>query len=76
MPNSNREGAAAMAERIRLKVCGQPFSFTDARFTLYASFGVAEIGNDGIEKAIKNADGALYRAKAAGRNRVAFHGEP
>jgi diguanylate cyclase (GGDEF)-like protein len=73
MPNSNKEGVDAATERIRLKICTQPFVFSDISLNLSASIGVAIIGNDGIEKAIKHADDALYLAKKEGRNRVVFH---
>jgi diguanylate cyclase (GGDEF)-like protein len=75
MPDSNEEGVAAATERLRLKICQHPFIFTDASLNVSASFGVAIIENGSIEKSIKNADDALYRAKEEGRNRVVFHHE-
>lgn len=73
MPNSNEDGIAAAAERLRLNICETPFKFLDVDLNITASFGVSIIDDDGIEKAIKNADDALYRAKEEGRNRVDFH---
>ena len=73
MPNSNTEGVAAAAERLRLRICDYPFTFADVSINMSASFGVAIIDDDGIEKAINNADTALYRAKEEGRNRAVFH---
>jgi diguanylate cyclase (GGDEF)-like protein len=74
MPNSSKEGVAAAAERLRLRICDHPFKFTDTSLNMSSSFGIAIIDIDGIEKAINNADTALYRAKEEGRNRVVFHG--
>jgi PleD family two-component response regulator len=34
------------------------------------SVGIAELGRNGVDASLKLADEALYRAKAAGRNRV------
>jgi len=73
MPNSNKEGVEAAAERLRLIICDHPFVFADVSVNISASFGVAIIGSDGLDKAIENADDALYSAKAQGRNRVVFH---
>lgn len=36
------------------------------------SGGVAELGPDGLDRALKIADMALYRAKQAGRNQLAL----
>jgi len=72
MPNSNDDGVTA-AERLRLKICEYPFKFSDFCLNISASFGVAKIEGGGIEKPIRNADIALYRAKETGRNRVVFY---
>jgi diguanylate cyclase (GGDEF)-like protein len=73
MPNLTKEDVAVAAERLRLRVCDHPFNFTEVCLNLSASFGISIIDSDGIEKAIKNADDALYRAKEEGRNKVVFH---
>jgi len=73
MPNSNNDGVAAAAERLRLKICEYPFKFSDICLNISASFGVAKIDGAGIEKPIQNADIALYQAKEEGRNGVVFH---
>jgi diguanylate cyclase (GGDEF)-like protein len=70
LPETNLEGAAALAEKIRLASDAQLFG--DRRiFPLTLSAGVAtlleqESGHDMVARA----DMALYNAKARGRNRV------
>ncbi len=71
IPETDTEGAMALAERIRCAVeCitvvweGQTFSFT-------TSVGVATLHGDyDVEEAFNHADQALYEAKSSGRNRV------
>ena len=75
MPNSNSKGVEAAIERIKHTICDNPFEFAEISLNLSASYGIAEIGRDGIEKAIKNADEALYRAKEEGRNKIIFHAD-
>ncbi|QEM67462.1 diguanylate cyclase [Geobacter sp. FeAm09] len=69
-PETDGEGAAVLAEKIRGAVAGHSFEEV-AQVTISA--GVAQLGeNDGIEAFIKRADNALYRAKESGRNRVVY----
>jgi diguanylate cyclase (GGDEF)-like protein/PAS domain S-box-containing protein len=66
--NVTRSGTVIFAEKLRLEI--EAFDFSPAgRIT--CSFGVAAFEkNDTIDSFIKKVDIALYRAKAAGRNRV------
>jgi len=73
LPNANTGQATRVAERLCAAVRQQtlPMSRDSFFFPLSVSIGVAafESGID-IGQLFKNADAALYRAKAAGRNRV------
>jgi diguanylate cyclase (GGDEF)-like protein len=72
VPGTDRESCLRLAERLRACVADEPVT----RGTLVASptisIGVAVFPGDGIvaEALTRCADEALYRAKAAGRNRV------
>lgn len=68
LPETDRAGAVAVAEKLRRAVEQQRF---DVVGQLSASFGVAEVRPRELAKdLVGRADVALYRAKAAGRNRV------
>lgn len=60
-----------VAERVRATVEAAPFDFEDGRVHLTVSIGVAA-ASEGVDLTalMKEADGALYRAKAKGRNRI------
>jgi diguanylate cyclase (GGDEF)-like protein len=62
----------AVAERLRTAVAGSPCVVDDLSLSVSISLGVAHFGSDGrsVRDLIAAADGALYRAKTAGRNRV------
>jgi diguanylate cyclase (GGDEF)-like protein len=74
MPRADRDGALALAERIRQAVESHPFEHGDkqplGRITV--SGGVAAFPHDGSQggELIHGADQALYEAKRGGRNRV------
>lgn len=63
--------AAAVAERLRLALCTDPISIGATRLPVSVSIGLA-VAPSGCPapRAVAAADAALYRAKAAGRNRV------
>ena len=68
--HSAPEGSIAMAEKLREEIARHSFPEV-GRVT--ASFGVAMYqGGDSVAAVLARADAALYRAKAAGRNRVEF----
>jgi two-component system cell cycle response regulator len=74
MPGASIEAAERVAERIRLHVAGAPFRVAAGSELLNVTISIgvaASMGeHDTPEALIKRADGAVYEAKAAGRNRV------
>lgn len=72
LPQTDIEGAAALAERIRGAVEGAPCEGGEGRrLPVTVSIGVAQLerGQD-ARRLVACADAALYEAKGAGRNRV------
>lgn len=75
LPSTDREGAAIVAERLRVAVERSEMDLGDGRaaVTLTISLGVATLvacPNTDPQELIRRADEALYRAKNTGRNRV------
>jgi diguanylate cyclase (GGDEF)-like protein len=74
MPDTDGLSAHGVAERIRAAIESEPFPHEESQplGTLTISGGVAEFPVDGTNSTelVRDADQALYRAKAAGRNRV------
>jgi len=69
LPDTDGEGAKILAEKLRTAMEKRGFSRLT---TVTGSFGVAALPDDAgeIDQLIREADRALYRAKARGRNRV------
>jgi two-component system, cell cycle response regulator len=74
MPDADREVAQVVAERIRSEVAGRPFRLGEGTMLeVTVSVGLAQmLPGDDTATLLKRADGALYDAKATGRNRVAY----
>jgi diguanylate cyclase (GGDEF)-like protein len=71
LPNTTLAAAAAIAERIRLAVSEKPIETAHALVSLTVTSGVSEWQQgERMETCIARADRALYRGKAAGRNRT------
>ncbi len=70
LPETSADDAVIVAEKLRAQIAGLEVEGLDREVT--ASFGVAAYPDDEVtaEGLIETADAALYRAKAAGRNRV------
>jgi diguanylate cyclase (GGDEF)-like protein len=70
LPGADEEGAAQLADRVRVGLAARSIpSVPGLRAT--ASFGVAEYaGETNTGQLVAAADGALYRAKRAGKDRV------
>jgi len=77
-PNTGRDAALALAERIRKLVAEGPASAGDARVTISAGCSTVESGSPAIdvERLVRLADTALYEAKRSGRDRVVASGSP
>jgi len=74
LPETDAEGAYTIAQSIRKMIEQSEVSVTaDLTIEYRASFGVSVVESSdaqGVDKAIKSADEALYKAKQLGRNRV------
>ena len=74
-PSCDRSGAAVVANRILKALGSVPFETAQASLTLTVSCGIAiSVAHQPIDPQtlLRLADEALYRAKAAGRNRAEF----
>ena len=73
-----REGAAAQAETVAAKVVAAmaaPFQLAEMTYSVSVSVGVATLCGtvDTVESTLRQADAAMYQAKACGRNTYRFH---
>ena len=70
LPATNRHGAMETAEKVRTAIA--EIRIPEVSRLISASFGIAVFPDDSGDagELIRNADRALYAAKAAGRNRV------
>ena len=73
LPNTTIEQALTVAERLRCSVAGTAIASRKGPLSVSVSVGVAERGTAQTHwsEVLAASDAALYRAKAAGRNRVA-----
>lgn len=74
LPNTDLEGAQIVAEEIRQRVAEEKVNSVDSEFSVTVSIGVMgdepSIKNKNADLWLREADSALYMAKAAGRNKV------
>lgn len=72
LPGCGPEDAKQRAERLRVALNAIELQYDGERCAVSASFGVTSTGQSGYElrQLLAHADAALYRAKAAGRDRV------
>jgi diguanylate cyclase (GGDEF)-like protein len=70
LPGADEEGAAQLAERVRVELAGRSIPGVPG-LRVTASFGVAQYAGEATtEQLVAAADDALYRAKRAGKDRV------
>lgn len=76
LPQASLAEAGILAQTLRARFSAQDWRHLEIDQQITASFGVAATagGDHSIDAAIERADQALYDAKAAGRNRVVWHG--
>jgi two-component system cell cycle response regulator len=74
MPDTDMGIASRVAERIRRRMAGEPFSIDRGARSIEVTISIGLSGLNGAEdlpdQILKRADEALYRAKRTGRNRV------
>ena len=71
LPNTDITQALSVAENIRERIANSSISFNGEEHTVTLTLGVASYTpHSDFEHALKQADSALYRGKARGRNRV------
>ena len=72
LPGCTEDAAATVAQRLCQSISEQTVTVNGVSLHYTVSIGVAtmDVGVDSVEAFIERADLAMYRAKAAGRNRV------
>lgn len=73
LPDTHAEGATQFAQRL-LEAMRQPFHIGGNEISAGLSLGIALFPDDGadLDTLLRNADAAMYQAKAAGRNDFRF----
>lgn len=75
LPGCEKAAAELQAERLREAIGGTPFRADSRPLAMTCSIGLACSSHCAPEDLIREADDALYQAKAGGRNRVVAHTE-
>lgn len=71
LPNTDRQVALGIAERIRANVCAAPLRLGAVTLSCSVSIGIAQLeASESPQSALHRADRAMYRAKFIGRNRT------
>jgi diguanylate cyclase (GGDEF)-like protein len=71
LPEANQEESLSLAERLRSSIASSDVSYRELSARITVSAGVAFFHeDDSPDDILRRSDEALYRAKAAGRNRV------
>jgi len=76
LPDTNLDVAVVLAERLRQSIAGSKFSLSSGELNCTVSIGVAMLKSTDtcIDDCLVRADGAMYKAKQNGRNRVEVEG--
>ncbi len=73
LPETGRDGAIQIAERLRALVAETPFDVGPEQVAVTLSVGISTVTSElSIDECIRRADLALYQAKTEGRDRVVF----
>ncbi len=77
LPDTDSEGAAHFANKLREEIAAQTMTSENGNFNVTISMGVAEFPDDGSDRQelIEHADQALYHCKEHGRNCVKRYAE-
>lgn len=71
LPETGRDGAVVLAEKLREYIAGNLFEYEGERLSITMTFGIAtHRKGESLEACINRADTALYHGKERGRNRV------
>ncbi|AQA16882.1 hypothetical protein BST95_00265 [Halioglobus japonicus] len=71
LPETDSEGAAVLAEKLRETIADNVFEYGGERLSLTMTFGVAEYRKgETLDACVARADTALYHGKERGRNKV------
>ena len=76
LPGCDVASAVAQAERMRAAIGSTPFTATGQPIPITVSLGISCTPPTAPESLIRDADNALYEAKARGRNRAVSHSLP
>jgi diguanylate cyclase (GGDEF)-like protein len=72
LPNTKKEDASVMAERLRTRIENSPLSVDGSLVVATVSVGVASYPEAGstVDELVRAVDAAMYKAKRQGKNRV------
>ena len=71
LPETDTEGGAVLAEKLREAIASNLFEFDDQRLGITMTFGIAAFRKgESLDSCISRADTALYHGKEGGRNKV------
>lgn len=71
-PHTSAEHALVICERLRVEIAATTILVDETEIAVTVSGGVAPLGEDGLDRALKIADQALYVAKQQGRDQLAL----